>query len=278
MAPLAGLADLYGQSAAGRTGAGALESQGTVADAAHGQWGDSAGYPQYAAPYPSTGQNPYAPDWAMIGDAPPLAPVGDHPHDQTPISAAAPYPRTVPEDSELRNPDAQWRAQVESVDLHGVYLGGIYQNEAPGGRETPTSWDQRYQVSDGSTELEQVPGQIRGAGTGNDVAQGFGTANRFGFDAGHLQYLAQTDPVPGNFQWLEAGERPFIVPAAGVQATFSGPDSPYGALGDTTQDMHQGTDGAAVESYPTAYQAPPDPVVLPAGPASGEAPVIGGWF
>ena len=47
--PITGITSLYGQGAQGYTGAGALESQGSVASPRHGQWGDLAG-PAYAAP------------------------------------------------------------------------------------------------------------------------------------------------------------------------------------------------------------------------------------
>lgn len=47
--PITGITGLYGQQAAGYTGAGALPSQGSTVQPGHGQWGDISG-PAYAAP------------------------------------------------------------------------------------------------------------------------------------------------------------------------------------------------------------------------------------
>ena len=276
---LSGLTELYGHASDGLEGAGALASQGTTADPSHAIWGDAAGPPWATGPYPSDGQTPYGPDWLLVGEPPPVAGLETTPADRTPISPAAPYPRLSPADSQLRDGAAQWDAQAASALLHGADLGGPARITGdPAGHATPTHWDVHDPASPGATLLPPVPAQIRGAGTGTDEAQGYGVPNRFGFADGHLQYRAQSDPVPGNYQWLEPGERPFIIPRPAVQATFDGPDSPYGALGDTTGQMWQGTAGAAVESFPTAYAAPPDPTMLPAAHQAAEAPSIGSWF
>lgn len=275
---LQGLTDLYGQHAAGRTDAGALESQGTTADPSHGVWGDTSAPAWMTGPYPSHGQFAYEPDWVMVGEDPLIQPVGDRPHDLTPDSHAAPYPRMRYPGGELRNAEEQWADQEASWILHAEDQGGNWYNESPGGRAVPVHWDQRLTVTEGSTILEPVPGQLRGGDIGQDVAQGYGTSERFGYGGGHVQYRQQTDPVPYNYQWLQAGERPFIVPQPHVQPTYDGPDSPYGPHGDTTSGMHLGVQGA-VEGRATDTPSTPENPITQSDYSPAQAAMIGQeWF
>jgi hypothetical protein len=279
--PLTALQGFGSFSQDGMTGAGRLESQGSTVDPAHGQWGDQSASPQWAPPYPSSGQYAYPPeDWGLVGDAPAAqAPdAADRPFDDTPASMAAPWPRLGADDGSLRNPEAQWRQQEASHILHGEDRGGSGATTygAPGDHESPVHWDVRYEVNDGGSLLQGgVPAQIKGAGSGHDVTQGFGTAEGFGYAAGHLQRYDQTDPVPYNWQWLQASERPFRIKAPALQPTYDGPDSPYGASGDTTAHMKHGVSQAAVNSFPTPYAPPSDPTVLPSIGGPGEAPSWG---
>jgi hypothetical protein len=276
--PLTALQGYDSYATSGMTGAGRLESQGSIADPRHGQWGDESAPPEYGPPFPSAGQYAYSPDWGMVGEAPvSLAPQGARPSDLTPSSVSAPYPRLAMSDGSLRDPQAQWRQQEASHLLHGEDLGGSRDVTHGARPEAGGTWNVRYEVSAGGNLLQQVPPQLRGQGTGNDVSQGWGTAEGYGYAEGHLQRYDQVDPVPGNFQWLEPAERPFKIKAPGVQNTYDGPDSPYGVSGDTTQGMMQGAAQASVQGFPTPYAPPADPTVLPSVTVPGEAPCWGGY-
>lgn len=273
--PLTALSGFDSFATAGQTGAGRLESQGSTVDPAHGQWGDASAPMEYGPPFPSAGQHAYSPDWGVVGEPPvPLAPSsGEGPDDRTPASVSAPYPRLSPSDSQLRDPEAQWRQQEASMLLHGEDLGGPSATTYGALPEDGGTWRTRYEVSAGMSKLVGgIPPQIIGGGSGHDVVQGFGTAEGHGYAEGHLQRYDHVDPVPYNFQWLRVGERPFKVKTPAVQPGYAGPDSPYGASGDTTQGMMHGSAQAAVESFPTPYAPPADPTVLPVMAAAGEAP------
>lgn len=283
--PLTSLQGFDSFAADGQTGAGRLESFGSTVDPAHGQWGDTSAPPEYGPPFPSSGQHAYSPeDWGLVGDPPPyLAPQpGEGPFDTTPSSMAAPYPRLGADDGTLRDPGAQWRQQEASHILHGEDRGGSRATTygAPGDHESPVHWNVRYEVNDGGSLLQGgIPDQIKGAGSGHDVTQGFGTAEGHGYAAGHLQRYDQMDPVPYNFQWLRVGERPFRIKTPALQPSYDGPDSPYGVQGDTTANMAQGASQAAVQGFPTPYAPPSDPTVLPTVQPAGEAPAwgLGNW-
>ena len=167
----------------------------------------------------------------------------------------------------------------------GADLGGPQKVATdPQGNVQPQTWDYGSYVAAGTTQLVPVPGQVKSSplgGSGNgknriDASQGFGQLGGYGSGDAHVQRRAGIDPVPGNWQWLNSSERPIMVPRRGYQASFDGPDSPYGALGDTSQDMQLGTSRTTVASSPTPYNDPPQPYTAPVTAAAG--PMISDWF
>lgn len=274
MPRLAGLQDLYRQVATPADVRAMEEDQGTVSDPRHGH--DKGGtYPWIDTPHraggnvmPSTGTsglevgNPFS-DWIL--------PAGTVDPDQSPAmhSHAAPYPRMGPETSgNLQDPCAEWEQQRQRAAAHAVDQGSPRINtQTAGDGIEHDEWHVEYSNNPGQSALQGgVPAQLRGGPGGHDVVQGYGGVNRYGFGAPHVQYRAAIGGVPFNRQWLNAAERPLIVPQRGVQATFDGGDSPYGAAGDTHRNQMLGPSGAAVMGNPTAYRQPSAPNVNAAYP------------
>jgi len=274
---LQALQDLYSQTVSPVSVTAEERDQGLPADPRHGT--DHGGtYAYIDAPYQGFGnaqtieafgysglEDPNA-QWYSLG-------AGTVDPDQSPAmnGHAAPYPSMGPETSgNLQDPQAEWRHQAERSANHGVDLGSVAINTTmPGFGQEHGQWDFWYANNPGSTDLtSNVPDQLRGGPGGRDSTQGYGIDNRFGFGAPHIQHNMAVDGVPYNHQWLNAAERPLITPRRGVQATFNGPDSPYGINGDTHTNQQLGPNQAAVMTNPTQYQQPAAPNV-DAGYAAG---------
>lgn len=267
---LTGLRDLYSQVVRPIDVGAEDRDQGTVSDPRHGT--DHGGtYPWIDAPYQSagnvmpqqspTGMEDMTSSWILTA--------GSVDPDQSPAmnSHAAPYPRMGPETSgNLQDGVAEWNHQAERQQGHLVDQGSVRINTSqPGFGIEHGEWHQSYSNNPGQTDLTRnVPDQLRGSGgSGRDSTQGFGWDNGYGFGAPHIQYNQAVDGVPYNRQWINSAERPFIVPRRGVQATFDGGDSPYGAAGDTHANQQLGPSQAAVMTNPTAYRQPAAPNVDP---------------
>lgn len=263
MAPLPGLTGLN-QIALPVDTQAILEQQGVIADPSHGGPPYTGQSPQFAPPYPSSGQAAYGPSGLESPLGSYVLPPGDHQIDATPVTHAGPWPKGVG-DGDPKGPE-NWEYQQVMADIHSQDLGAVRANtQLPG--VDKGSYDNTYIESEGSALLEAVPGQIKGAGAGKDVIQGYGKNDDYGYGGMHVLHRTQKDSVPYNFQWLDPSERPFIVNnISGIQPTFNGPDSPYAEQGDTTQGMGQSAQGAAVLTDPTPYEAPSSPGYDPSSP------------
>lgn len=268
---LQGLQGLYAQVVSPVSLTAEERDQGTVSDPRHGT--DHGGtYPWIDAPYQSAG-NVMPSDGITGMEADPantwVLSAGHVDPDQSPAmhSHAAPYPTLGPETSgNLQDGSAEWGHQSQRAAAHAIDLGSVAINTSqPGYGIEHGQWNQWLANSPGSTDLSpNVPAQLRGSGgSGRDSTQGFGWDNRFGFGAPHVQHNQAVDGVPYNHQWINSAERPFIVPRRGVQATFDGGDSPYGAQGDTHANQQLGPSQAAVMTNPTQYVQPAAPNVDP---------------
>lgn len=283
VAGLAGLQSLYQQTVTPIDRHAQDLDQGTTADPRHGT--DHGGtYAWVDVPYRAAGNVP--PNYGLGGledgrmSADWVLPAGSQDPDQSPAmnSHAAPYPRMGPESSgNLQDPDAEWREQASRMLMHAVDQGSVRQNtQYPGFGVEHEQWHHEDANNPGSTLLSRnVPAQLRGGPAGRDSTQGFGIDNRYGFGAPHTHIHNAVDGVPYNRQWLNSVDRPFITPRRGVQATFDGVDSPYGAQGNTHTYMMLGPAQAAVMSNPTQYVQPAPPNVDP--PRVPGAPVWAAW-
>lgn len=291
MAPLKGLTDLYQSvpSPASKSG-GHTESQGGPVNAGFGARDPNVPYAYWAGPPPNEntvfGQPLADPGPVVAGIEGPASLI-----DRTPgevDSHAAPYPRQMGYGN-LHSWDEQHAEQEARRAIKRMDLGGPEKvHTDPQGFVQPATWVDRYEVTEGITELDPLPRdhQVTSSplgGSGNaknriDPVHGLGELGGYGSGAAHYQRYDQSDPVPYNRQWLNSSDRPIMVPRRGVQASYDGPDSPYGPLGDTTNNMLQGTDNTAVMTNPTPYNDPPNPATASAGYPGLEAPMINGWF
>jgi hypothetical protein len=271
------LQGLYAQVATRVSVPAEQADQGLPADPRHGT--DQGGtYPWIDSPYQAAGNSPIGlSEYAYTGLEDPygfwVSPAGRVDPDQSPAmhSHAAPYP-PAPSAGNIGDGAEQWAAQEIRAVGHGNDQGSVRINTStPGFGEEHDTWHNQYHNDPGQTDLTpNVPAQLRGGPAGRDSTQGFGTDNKYGFGAPHYQRYVSTGAngedgisVPGNYQWLNAAERPLIVPQRGLQATFDQGDSPYGTSGDTHGYMMLGPSQAAVMTNPTAYVQPAAPNVDP---------------
>lgn len=252
--PLAGLTGLYGPEVPhGTTGRDPSE-WGTPVDEQHGQPGGATGLPTKGGQYPQ--------DPALVGEGiDPAAMPSGQVQDQTPVSHAAPVVRGL---EQLDDFDAAAASQA----LHRVNLGGPrFLHRAP--EPDPGTVEASRSDVPGASILVQGPKQLASGST--DVDQGLGVANSVReFAVGHQFRRTYTDPVPQDYS--EPRERPFFGKHAVRQPLMSGDDSPYGIQGDFTSGMNL---GPIDPGYPTPYQQPADPVVLPSTAYPNEALPIG---
>lgn len=262
------MADLYGRVtargfpssvAAGMTGAGALESQGSPQDPAHGQATSAAG--QYTT---LTGFAPEAPPppavdllegtWGLPGT------LTDP--DQTPQAHAAPVPGWAGSYAPSDDLDA---VHGSSAEIHSKDFGALTRHVHV--TTVPDDLSQWTSSSEGENVLQPVRGQLQAMG-GRDKTQGYGLANRYGFDSGHRDRIVATEPQP--MAYLDPAERPFVIPQA--SGTFTPTDAVQGPAPFTS-----GWDAGDVNATPPSdYQPPPEPATLSAAQAG--APAAAGWW
>jgi hypothetical protein len=282
MGRLQGLTGLYGPPADPNLTAGGTIDEGAYQaydqslqyKDAHGTPGDTANQQAaYGGAY--SGQGTYGvnesgqitdfndiPGYYVLRD--PEAPL-----DETPSSHGGMYPRpmalAVMAQSGLDVVGDQARA------LHGTDQGGprALLGRAPGGHEQNTAWSaDRFDAPNQNALAHEVSGQLK-AGNGPrgmaDPDQGYGELNSLPeFQAGHSIRNVQHDSMPWDRSLTGPGgeEGTWLGRwASGTGPSFDGPDSPYGAAGNS-QDLMV----AEVRGYPTAYAQPVPPTVLPVAP------------
>jgi len=291
MAALAGLTGLYGEldlAPAGTVDEGSYQvlEQGTP-DERHKSPGDTADqvWPAgYGLGY--RGQGTYADN--LSGQ---IAEYVDIPGgyvqtepgalDETPSSHGGLYPVPMADTISTLNPDALSVVGDQLRALHGKEQGGtVAMLDAPGGHEE--TWHISVDRYDAPNEngLRKAEGQLRslsgglgGMGGGShlgqaDVDQGYGELNsNEEFRAGHSIRVVQHDSALFDYTGLRSdgeegtwlGKHP-----VGTPQSFDGPDSPYGSQGE----MRTGMMRAEVRGFPTEYQNPVAPTVLPVTPGT----------
>lgn len=277
MAPLAGLQGLNAQ-APQETDQGVLEAHGGPVDPSHGEYGQEY-VPTWPAGY-GTGydgtqygpQNGLEPDTSLFQTDP-----SRRTDDYTPSAHGSPYPKGIIQPS-LEDPgsyslSAELLARQRS-DIHGTDLGAVgVHTRAVSGRESPVHYTVDRYTAPNATDLAAVPGQLRQGnnGIGRDTSQGYGVLNTTPeFQAGHSIRIVQHDTVHFDHTLDNAPPQPFWGKFGLEQATFDGPDSPYGPVGgDTTTGQQVPWEGRI--GNPTAYQQPPEPTVVQSPPPGGDA-------
>jgi hypothetical protein len=259
-APLAGMTGLYGppELPHGQTGRDPT-NWGTPPDRRHAIPGDSSGERPYGGT--SYGQAPELPAAAPSGAAAPTGEQGD----RTPTVHSAPYPRGIAHDPLI--------VAEQMRELHGLDLGGPSVLE-DAGTPYPVHLESGRYASPNQSVLAAAPNQLRNGN--DDVDQGDGSEQGWGFAHGYQFRRWFQDPVPLDRTNLNGGERPFRGRHLVWQSRFDGPDSPYGAAGDTSVDMMQ---GPTPVGYATPYQQAPNPTMAAAqtAPAVEGAAIDDGW-
>lgn len=258
--PLGGLTGLYGRDEAehGRTGRDPVQAFGGPPDARHAIPGDASTQVLFHG-------TSYGAEVEVQDELPAPTPQGGV-FDRTPSSHAAPYPQGLTHDPEVAA--AQMRA------LHGVDLGGPAHAQSV---RVPyeQALDQSLTNSPNTSALVKVPGQLRSGGVGDDVDQGYGTVNGFGFEFGRRFRRWFTDPVPRDHTNLYGGERPFRGHHGVGQMRLDGLDSPYGVAGDISRGMNIGPTPVGLA---TPYEQPPNPSTRTSTDYPAEAPITEGWM
>lgn len=260
--PLAGLTNLYGgrnpEEPRGVTGRPASD-WGTSADSRHAQPGDTAHEKNTRGTSygPDTGVPVYGTE-SITAIAP-----GGFVYDHTPTSHAAPFPAGLQQDLTVY--------AEQSRALHGNELGAsIRHTLAP--TPYPEHFDSgRYDSPDETDLAGSLPGQLRSGQAAKDRAQGFGTANNYGFSLGRQFRRWAKDPIPLDRTGVISNERPFWGKHPVSMARFDGQDSPFAHQGDTTKGMNI---APTPVGYSTPYVAPPNPTVLPEV-GYDESPIVG---
>lgn len=245
---------------AGMTGAGALESQGSTVDPAHGQAVDGTGRNTTLHGFEIEG--PAAPDgvgilegtWGLGGGVM---------TDETPSTHAAPVPGWA---GSYDSPDLL-TVHENSADIHSFDAGAltrhVHVNTGP-----EEVWDRWQSNESGETPLDPVTGQLRAMG-GRDRIQGYNLSNRHGFDAGHRERVT-ANGAEHFMAYLDPAERVFVVPQA------SGSFSPTDAI-QGPQPTGNFLDGGSINyTDPSPFEPAADPATLTA-PQAGGTPSAGWW-
>jgi len=264
MSALTGLTGLYGPPgnvAYGETGRPA-SNWGTPVDERHAIPGDESKAAPGATPAGVYGGAIQPGDPGLGSPLPGLT------SQNTPDVHSAPYPAGMLQDEAV--------VGVQRGQLHGNDMGAHRQTFAVG-----TPYEEHLSTNGGlftdspnvSGLVGGLPGQIR-AGS-DDVDQGYGTTNGFGFGFGRLMKRWFADPVPIDRTGTGGGERPFL----GHHPTWQNRldvDSQFGAAGDTSMDMRMSDFPTGT---PTPYEQPANPTYRPTTDYPQEAPVLGGdWM
>jgi hypothetical protein len=246
--------------AAGQTGAGSLESQG------------SAAAPQdlgLSNPSAYTTLPGYQPESAAdVGGIPLLLGTwgisgAGTVDDQTPQTHAAPGPGWA---GSYSDPELL-QVHENSAAIHSVDFGALANRiRSPRSINEPDV-DQWSSNSAGEAALDPVTGQLRAMG-GYDRIQGYNLSNQYGFDAGHRERTTLSAPVINAY--VDPAERPFIVPQA--SGSFAPTDAVWGPVpGGNFLDA-----GNVNSTDPTSYSPPPEPALASSGPVG--APAVAGWW
>lgn len=198
--------------------------------------------------------------------------------DQTPYRThAAPNIRgfrttTSPEDSAER--------LIESAQVHAVKT-----NASAGFQYDPTlhaqndTWQEFYNPVPGEDNLPAVTGivsaQAGGFGANDHRSNAYAKVNQYNFASSHRYRRYATGSVPGNYMWMQPGQRPMIKTLPGPARPAVGP-GPF--QGDNIGDTF-GLQGAILQQGPTEYVSPPQVAVAGAVQASpgDTAPAIALW-
>jgi hypothetical protein len=274
MAALPGLTSLYGlptpgDDAHGMTGRPA-SNWGGPPDRRHSIPGDSSKQADYDQPIPVYGT-------AIEGgshDELIAAPLPGMSSDQTPDVHSAPYPRGIGAGYDPKDPYALQNAATQMRMLHGRDLGGVKETY-----EVATPYEQHlvangglFTASPNKDELDHaVPTQLRSGS--DDVDQGYGSSNQYGFQYGRLIKRWFGDNIPLDRTATSGGERPFYGHHPVWQNRLDR-DSQFGAYGDISVGMNMADTPTGT---PTPYEQPPNPTYRATTDYPMDSEFAGGW-
>jgi hypothetical protein len=264
VAGIQGLSGLYGPAqnvAYGETGRPA-DNWGGPVDKRHGKPGDASRAAPGASPV-----SPYAPE-IHRGDPTVGGPLPGLTRQNTPDVHSSPYPRGMTQDLLV--------AAQQMRDLHGEHLGGddltfLTPNGLPYDQHLSANGGLFTDSPNNSGLADKIPGQLRSGDNGNDVDQGFGTKNGYGFEFGRLMKRWFSDPVPTDYTGTSGGERPFLGHHRVWQNRLDN-NSQFGAAGDISVRM-QMSDTPTGE--PTPWEQPANPTYRTTTDYPDESGLIG---
>jgi hypothetical protein len=227
---------------------------------------------------------PYGPENQLLGDPgyvwESAGTESDDPYmDLTPSTHAAPYPKGV----------ASGRVPGETADDIGEQLRqsrAIHAIDKGASRKMVTTqqgdlnfgqWVELWEINPGSVDQADLASQYKSSGFlfgTTDRNQSFARQNQYGFDSKHMHRRYADAPVPGNYMYLQPGERPMVKHSAGTARLPVGPSSPF--AGDDT-GFNFAPYGALLQDQPTAYIPPPQPNIAPATITNDDNPGID-WY
>jgi hypothetical protein len=261
--------------------ASAEQLHGNAADPRHGTAGEQAApYPWEV--FPDEPHGPYGLDNELLGMdicsyETPAGYLGQDPRgDEQPLTNAAPWPKGVPQSVD---PDAVAARRIESMDIHSSAMGASRRsNTSPNGYLQNDTWDTMEAVDPGMTKppMVPIPNQVMTGSGGwgsRDRVQSRAGQNEYGFDSAHMHRRYATGSIPGNYMWMEPGQRPMVKSIPGTANVPVGQDSPF--AGQVPGDAFT-SHGSALANLPTQYVAPPDPALAPAY-SQDQAPEVNLW-
>lgn len=268
MAPLAGLTGISGQDTPAQvTDEGVLEAHSIGAiDPGHAQYGSDVNESWPAAYGLGYQGSQYGVDVSQ-GQVPYYDQPG-RPLDSTPSTHQAPYPRGIIQPN-LEQPGSYAETAtdlaIQRDELHSQDLGGpgVTNRNSQTGKEIPSHYTTDRYDAPNQTMQAPIPGQIASTfGTGRDTGPGgYGQLNSTDeFQRGHSIRRVQHDGMPWDRSLDYAPPQPFWGREIIQEATFDGPDSPYGqVMGDTSTGQQVVWEGRI--GNPTSYVQPPEPAI-----------------
>jgi hypothetical protein len=269
---LSGLSGLSGINAISQSDPFATPEQrmGGPVNPYHGtQWGEQAKpYSWESQQTPAGSHGPYGLENQLLGDDMWFIEPAGMPEDNPQFSHNTPdltrshgsvnnrIPNTVQSQAD------SIRTQLAQLDNHGLSDGtSLKMVTNRQGDANYGTWNEIWEVNDGSSDLPQVGRQF------SHVAYGFGVndaasntarkANQFGYGAKHMHRRWANSPLPGNFMWMRPRGRPLFKTIAGPARPPIGGNSPF--AGQDLGDAFAYDTGAVLLATPEEYIPPPAP-------------------
>jgi hypothetical protein len=246
----------------------AEEIHGNPANEFHGHAGEEARPYSWESQQTQAGSHTVSPFESVDDEFYGILPAGTLGQDPTaetkPWTHAAPWPKDPIGDGSV-HPGNTIRQVTVNAFLRSIVNGGKRNVYSPSLYANNDSWQEIWEVDPNSTDLTEVPAQMRsGAAPGGrghtDRTQSNARQNSYGFDSRHMHRRFATGHVPGNSLWMRPAGRPLVKSLPGPARPAIGQGSPF--QGDNLGAAFS-PDGAILTGPATEYTAPPQPYIAP---------------